>query len=104
METYRQIVDNNITTVFSNDSYDIIDNYSNGLSSANINYRENNDNLISIKLLKDLLKTNHQIDNIIIVINELASREVISMEVRNYIFECIGIVNLNEEKVKSYKS
>ncbi len=100
----KEEYDNSITTIYTNDYYDIIDRFNKSNSSVEVEYKEKNSNLIMIKLLNDLIKTNHQLSNIITIINELTSKEIIDEETKNYIFECIGLVNLSKEKVKSYKS
>ena len=87
----------NITTVFTNDAYDIV-HCGNGL---NIDYKTADKDIISLCFLKDLIKLNNGLNCIILIINDLVKQDVLSSEIAEYILHSININCISKQYKKN---
>lgn len=87
----------NITTVFTNDAYDIV-HCGKGL---NIDYKTADKDIISLCFLKDLIKLNNDLNSIILIINDLVKQNVLSSEIAEYILHSININYISKQHKKN---
>ena len=91
-DKYYKIIDvgNRITTIYTNNAYDIMhicNRY--GISGVSANYKTDDINKINLSLLSDLFKTNNDLNRILYYIDELVKNNVISQEVAEYLYSSI---------------
>ena len=101
--TYYKTLDENgkITTLYTNDNYDIM-HIKDSLSTLNMQYKTDDNDAIRRQFLKDLLTTNNRLNEIISAIKALESQNIISKEVSDYLLSSLNVKEIGFVKQYEY--
>ena len=89
---------NNIQSVFTNDAYNLVHNSS--INGVSMDFLTSDSTEVINYLINDLIKTNNQINSIIILIDNLVKNNIISVEIGSYILQNINIYDTRNQYIR----